>query len=155
MHIQARARVKSSRSGDGPTGAIEAPFTLSEILTMLASEGYSLRSASGHAIEAGGEFSFRVRGKPGNGKPSSDDDDADDVAIRRAIAYLQERGVDCRPVRVFHRDLADRPGALRDFVDHVTSKGHPVLEISIATPNPDRTIPVQIYAGEDLPPGIG
>ena len=151
MHIQARARVRSSLHLDGDV----APFSLSEILGLLAGAGYSLRSASGHDIEAGGEFSFRVHAKRAGGPPPGpDDDDADDEAVRSAIEFLQRKGVECEPVRVFHRDLADQPGALRAFVDHVTSKGYAVIEISIATPNRNGTIPVQIYTGESLPPGI-
>jgi hypothetical protein len=125
---------------------------------MLAREGYSLRSASGHDIERGGQFSFRVRGDAQadqGGSGSNADDDADDAAVQAAIAFLKGKGVDVEAVRVFHEDLDDRPGALKAFVDRVTKKGYPVIEISVATPNPDGTIPVQIYAGTSLPEGIG
>ena len=155
MHIQARARVKSSSLGGGIVDADPAPYTLSEVLGLLAKKRFSLRSASGYDIERGGQFSFRVHAKPGGPPPPDpDEEDADDLAVREAIAFLQSKGVECEEVRVFHRDLADQPGALKAFVDHVTDKGYPVVEISIATPNPDGTIPVQIYAGETLPEGV-
>ena len=155
MHIQARARVKASTEGGGPDDTAGAPFTLSELLHLLAEEGFSLRSASGHDIERGGEFSFRVhaRGKADSDGPPDDDDD--DRALRDAIAFLRKQRVPVEEVRVFHEDLADQPGALKAFVDRVRGEGYPVIEISIATPNEDRTIPVQIFAGKSLPPGIG
>jgi hypothetical protein len=157
MHIQARARVKSSTHVDEPTASSEAPFTLSEVLELLASKGFSLRSASGHDIERGGQFSFRVRGQAGTDGdgPAGPDGDEDDRALRAAIKLLRSEHVPVEEVRVFHEDLADEPGALKAFVDRVTAAGYPVIEISIATPNRDRTIPVQIYAGQSLPEGIG
>ena len=152
MHIQARARVKASTLGAGLV-ADEAPYTLSEVLDLLAKQRFSLRSASGHEIERGGQFSFRVHAK-GGPPPPPGDDDADDLAVREAIAFLQKKGVECEEVRVFHRDLADQPGALKAFVDHVTAQGYPVVEISIATPHRNGTIPVQIYTGDSLPEGV-
>src|SRR6187551_242582 len=129
MHIQARARVQRSSFAPHPVAADLAPLTLAQILTLLADKGFSLRGASGHDIEAAG----------------------DDAAVLAAIALLREHDVEVDEVHVYHRDLNDQPGALRRFVEYVTKKEEPIIEISVATPNPNGTVPVQIYTGRSIP----
>jgi hypothetical protein len=156
MHIQARARVKRSTLAGGPSASVTAPLGLSDLLRLLSDEGYNLRSASGHDIERGGEFAFRVHSPGAAGRATADpDDDESDVATRHAIAFLRKHHVQVEEVRVFHEDLPDDRGALAAFVERVTAAGYPILEISVATPNGDDTIPVQIYTGSSLPEGVG
>ena len=147
MHIQARARVQRSSFAPHPVATDTAPLTLAQILALLADKGFSLRGASGHDIEAGGEFAFRVRPRTA---PHGDDAD-DDEAVLAAIALLREHHVEVDEVHVYHRDLNDQPGALRRFVEYVTKKQEPIIEISVATPNPNGTVPVQIYTGRSIP----
>jgi len=146
MHIQARARVQRSSFAPHPVANDTAPLTLAQILALLADKGFSLRGASGHDIEAGGEFAFRVRART-----APYDDADDDAAVLAAIELLRGNHVEVDEVHVYHRDLNDQPGALRRFVESVTKKQEPIIEISVATPNPNGTVPVQIYTGRSIP----
>lgn len=152
MHVQARVSIKTSGFADddeGSRSAISATYrrgALSEILRILADEGFNLRSTGGRQIELGGEFGFSVDKREGDANHGE--------ATQAAVDALGD-SFDAHVVEVQMRLLDDVPGALRAFVDDVTDSGLLIEEIAVGTPAPDGRIPVQIYTASAGGPAQG
>ncbi len=147
MHLQVKARIpKSGMSiydddGDGgiAASATYEPGTLVELLGILETGGFNLRSASGCNVELGGEFNFWVDGR-------SDDED-DHAATHAAAELLKANGYEADVWEVHAAHLTDTRGALKAFVNEVTEGKLFVQEISVSTPDAEG-IPVQIYTAK-------
>ena len=147
MHLQVKAKIPDSgmsvHDDDDEGGlAISATYqagALVELLGILESDGFNLRSASGTDVELGGEFNFWVDGR-------SDDED-EHAATRAAAELLKAKGYEADVWEVHARHLTDTPGALREFVNTVTAGHLLVKDISVSTPDA-KGIPVQIFTAK-------
>jgi hypothetical protein len=137
MHMQVRA-VKTAaftmQEGDsGPTTEGQ-PGSLIELLELLRTNDFNLKTAGGKGIEFGGEFVFAL------------DDDEDHDAPERAVQVINDSGVgwEARAVEPTHCHVRDEPGGLLSCLQTIAGAGQLVDEIFVGTPEDDGTIPVQI-----------
>ena len=141
MHIQVRSGTVKSRFSDEepPVIATSAEYpagSLSDVLRVLARNGFNLRGASGQHIELGGDFSFWVDKREGD-----KDHEASTMAARDVLVG---EGYEALAYEVSARYLPDEEGALLAFIERLAGEGLLVHEISVGTPDSDG-IPVQVF----------
>ena len=132
MHQQVRCSIRRADS-DAAFGRLDEE-SLVDILTLL--QGKNLRSAGRQHPDdgGGGEFVFSVHHRPHDDAP---DEEARDI--------LRGAGYEAEVYKVKSLDLNDKEGALLAFIQSVEAEsGEHVIEVYVASAEPNRKVPVQV-----------